>query len=252
MPDPRQQRQDELFAELARSGSIEARNELVELFSPLAEYFTSRYRPNASSNEDLGQVAQMALVNAVDRFDPTLGIKFSTFAGRTIDGELKRYFRDRTWSVRVPRRLKEVAVEIRALVDLLSADLGRAPTVDELCERSGYDADTVLRALDIQSARTARSLDGSADDDDTTAHAITSALSEDDANFDRTDVKLTLRELLGRLDERSRTIVELRFYQELTQQEIAEQIGLSQMHVSRLLRSALEQLRSHYQYSDGE
>lgn len=237
----------QLFEELAETGSIEVRNELVESYAPLAEFFANRYRRRSGDDEDIRQVAQLALVKAVDRFDPSLGVQFSTFAGKTIDGELKRYFRDRTWSVRVPRSLQETAVEIRRLADEMATEHGRPPTVPELAERSGHDVDVVLRALDVQSARTAGSIDqpigGSSDEG---AASVAATLGGEDDNFDRTEIKLSMRRLLENLDERDRQIVEMRFYEELTQQEIADRMGISQMHVSRLLRAALAQLREIY------
>ena len=242
-------RRQELFEELAATGSLEVRNELVESYAPLAEFFANRYRQRSGNDEDLRQVAHLALVKAVDRFDLSVGVQFSTFAGKTIDGELKRYFRDRTWAVRVPRSLQETAVEIRKLSDQLAIDLGRPPSVTELAERSGHDVDLVLQALDVQSARSARSIDqpvGGEGSDDGGSASVGSMLGADDADFDRADTRISKRRLLEHLDDREREIVELRFYDELTQQEIADRVGVSQMHVSRLLRGALEELRRHY------
>jgi RNA polymerase sigma-B factor len=232
-----------LFEEYARIGSVEVRNRLVESHAPLAEYFARRYR-RPGNEEDVRQVAHLALVKAVDRFDPEVGVRFSTFAGRTIDGELKRHFRDRGWAVRVPRRLQEASLELRNLGEELTATHGRAPTIDELAEASGYDVDEVLEALDVQSASRATSIDrpsGAGDGSLTLAATLGSA----DRRFDRAEAALAVEALLDTLPERERRILELRFFGEMSQQQIADEIGISQMHVSRLLRRSLEALRSH-------
>lgn len=239
-----QEERDRLFVSYVETRSEKVRNELVESYAPLAEFFAKRYRNRGAESDDLRQVAQLALVKAVERFDPEFGVKFSTFAGRTIDGELKRYFRDRTWSVRVPRSLQERSLEVRRTVERLSLDLGRAPTVDQLAEATGLSSDEVLEALDVQSAYTSASLDrptGSGDDSDLTLGA--SLGSTDDA-YEATEAAVAVRSLLDTLPDRERRILELRFFGELSQSEIAEQVGISQMHVSRLLRKTLEQLRS--------
>lgn len=242
MGEPDERRRRELFAELARTGSVEVRNELVESFAPLAEYFANRYRRQGADHEDLRQVANLALVRAVDRFDPDVGVAFSTFAGRTIDGELKRHFRDRSWAVRVPRSLQEAALEVRDAADRLAVELGRPATVDDLVERTGLDAETVLQALDVRVAMQPKSLDRPAGRGE--GSDLGSILGSVDDEIERTDVNLALRRLIERLPERERRILVMRFDEELTQQEIAERIGISQMHVSRLLRATLAELRS--------
>lgn len=233
-----------LFEELAETGSVEVRNELVESYAPLAEYFANRYRERASDHEDIRQVAHLALVKAVDRFDPEVGVTFSTFAGRTIDGELKRHFRDKSWVVRVPRSLQEAALEVRNAADQLAVENGRAATVDDLVERTGLDAELVLQALDVRTALQAKSFDqpadGRTDGPDTSA-----VLGRADVELERAEVTMAMQRLIETLPERERRIIELRFYEELTQQEIADRMGMSQMHVSRLLRRSLGVLRSH-------
>ncbi len=232
----------EKFAELARTGSPAIRNELVESFAPLAEYFAKRYKDRGVESEDLRQVAQLALVSAVDRFDPEFGVQFSTFAGRTIDGELKKYFRDRSWAVRVPRSLQERSAPLRQVREQLSNEQSRPPTIEELAERADLSVDEVIEALDAQSAYRASSIDaGRGDDDD--EMAFSSRLGASDPGFHRTELEMALRDMVAELSERDRTIIELRFFEELSQTEIAERVGISQVHVSRLLRRSLEELR---------
>ena len=209
----------------------------------MAEYFANRYKRSGSDNDDLRQVAQLALLKAIDRFDLTQGAGFSTFAGRTIDGELKRYFRDKTWAVRVPRSLQEAGLAVRNAADELALEQGRPATVPELADRTGLETDVVVQALDVQSAVQAASIDKPAASDGE-GHSVADLLGSVDANIERTDTSITIRSVLDRLPERERRIVELRFYGERTQQEIADEIGISQMHVSRLLRQALTMLRS--------
>lgn len=231
-----------LFDELASSGSVDARNQLVHSYAPLAEYFANRYRRVGVDHEDIRQVAKLALVRAVDRFDPTVGVAFSTFAGRTIDGELKRHFRDRSWAVRVPRSLQEAALAVRQAADELAIELGRPVSVDDLVERTGLEADIVLQALDVRNALSAQSLDQPGDQTD--GVPLSSVLGSSDGSYERVDAKLAVQRIIQELPDRERHIVELRFYDELTQQEIADRLGISQMHVSRLLRSTLQSLRA--------
>lgn len=241
MSDEEEERRRVLFEELAKTGSIEARNELVESYAPLAEYFANRYKNRVRDHDDLRQAAQMALVKAVDRFDPSLGFKFSTFAGRTIDGEIKRYFRDHSWAVRMPRGIKEDALTVRAAVDELTTSRGSSPTVADLVDYTGLDHDAVLLALNAPAAMTADSIHRTEGDEAGTS--IAAKLGGDDVRFEQSEAKITIDVLMEKLSDRERTIVELRFKNDLTQQEIADHIGISQMHVSRLLRRALEAMR---------
>lgn len=233
---------DELFAAFAADPSERNRNAIVEAFMPLAEYFAGRYRNRGADSADLRQVAMVALVKAADRFDPAVGVQFSTFAGRTIDGELKRYFRDATWSVRVPRSLQERSLRVRAAVDELALRNGSSPTVDQIAAETGFDTDEVIEALDVQQSYRASSIDGTSHPDGN-VRATPRALSTVDSEVERFDDKVAVGELLRALPDREREILELRFAGELTQGEIADRIGVSQMHVSRLIRRSLEQLR---------
>ncbi len=246
MSAEREAERQRLFLELQETGSQQIKNELVESYAPLVVYFAKRYANRGVPDEDLRQTAQLACVNAVDRFDPTLGIKFSTFAGRTIEGELKRYFRDKTWSVRVPRSLQERSAEVRNLIELMSNELGRPPTVPELAAQSGYSDDEIIEALDVQTAYRSSSIDvPAAADDDGPGLAIAASLGEIDAGFEQAEVSMAVRTLIEKLPDRERQIIELRFFEGLKQQEIAERMEMSQMHVSRLLRRALDQMRAY-------
>jgi RNA polymerase sigma-B factor len=234
---------EELFAAFAADASEANRNAIVESFIPLAEYFAGRYRNRGADSADLRQVAMVALVKAVDRFDPEVGVQFSTFAGRTIDGELKRYFRDATWSVRVPRSLQERSLYVRGVVDELSLRLGTSPTVAQIAEETELDPDEVIEALDVQQSYRAKSIEGGSSTEDGAPRAVPGELTSTDVEPERFDTQLAIRALLDTLPDRERRILELRFYEELTQSEIADEVGVSQMHVSRLIRRSLEELR---------
>jgi RNA polymerase sigma-B factor len=219
------------FAELRSSGSEAARAQLIERHLPLARSLARRYRYTPEPRDDLEQVASLALVKAVDRFDPARGSSFAAYAVATILGELKRHMRDTTWVVHVPRTLKERIVAVERAERLLSARLGSAPTVAQLAAEAGVSAEQVLEALNARGANDAVPLDPGG-----SAEAV-SAFS------DAVDDRVALSSALRRLPRRERTILLLRFVEGLTQTEIADRVGLSQMYVSRLLRATLEQLR---------
>ncbi len=225
---------DQRFGELARTGSRRLRNELVVDNQGLAIAFARRYRDRGVPSEDLEQVAMEALVRAVDRFDPSRGIRFSTFAARTIEGDLKQYFRDRTWDVHVPRGAKELASTVQAAIGTLTQRLGRVPTPADLAAELGVDVADVTLALDASSAYRSERLD-----------ALERPVAADSAtpDFERVDARVVAPTLLARLPDDEREIVELRFFAELTQSQIAERVGVSQMQISRVLRRALDRLR---------
>lgn len=206
----------------------------------LAHMVARRYRRAGTDEHDLDQVAFLALVKAVDRFDPERGVAFGTFAGRTIDGELKRHFRDRTWALRVPRSVKDLHLEVRRASEEMEQKLGRSPTVRELADRLGVSTDEVVGALGAASARRVGSL--AQTDDDSPADHI-SVLGRPDRTAD-VDDRDQVEHLLAQLGEREREIVRMRFYEHLSQDQIAERVGLSQMHVSRLLRQSFARMRS--------
>lgn len=230
-----------LGAQVGVSGDdLEARNRLVEEHADLANHFVRRYAGRGLARDDLRQMAMLAMVKAADRFDPTMGVAFSTFASRTIDGELKRQFRDRSWSVRPPRALQELHLALRRADEELTQELGRPPRVDELAERLDVNEDDVLEALEAGAAHHADSLDAPVGD---SGRTTADRLGSGDVGYGRAEGRMLVEELLATLPERERTILELRFYEDLSQEEIAERIGVSQSYLSRLLRRTLLDLR---------
>lgn len=234
-------RRDRLFAEFHRTGSSTARDELAASYLPLADFFARRYADRSVELEDLQQVARLALVKAIDRFDASLGIRFSTFAGRTIDGELKRWFRDKSWAVRVPRSVQENSLAIGSIQAAFEHENGRSPTVDELAQASDLPPEDVLEALDARANYRAVALDKPSMEDGTTS--LGESLVMNDRAFTRSELRIVVTQLLETLDERDREIVRLRYFDELSQDEIADRVGISQMHVSRLLRRSLQSLQ---------
>jgi RNA polymerase sigma-B factor len=233
------------FVEFHETRDRELRNQLVVEHRHLAEYFVKRYSHRGVSPDDLRQLALMSIVHAVDRFDPAMGVAFSTFASRTIEGELKRYFRDRTWSVRPPRRAQELHLEIRQAEEDLSHRLGRSPTVSELAAALAVDEDHVLEAMEAGRAHQAASLDQRVDqDDDRSSTTADRVLAETEPGYVEIDRQLIVRELMEELPERERTIVYMRFFENMTQPEIADKVGVSQSYLSRILRKALLDLRA--------
>jgi len=217
-----------------------AREELLVRHRPLALYLARKFTGRGESLEDLEQVATLALLKAIDRLDPERDVKFSTFATITIIGELKRHLRDKGWAVRVPRPIQELAVRINRLVPDMTQELGRSPTVAEIANQTGASEEDVLEALDASRAYTADSLDAPSGDDD---FSPADTLAEPDDRFEHLESWQMIAPLIKQLPERERTILYLRFFEEKTQSEIAGQLGISQMHVSRLLAKTIAILR---------
>jgi len=234
----------EWFVEYRRTGDRRLRNQLVEHHLHLADYFVKRYSRRGVSSDDLRQLALMSIIHAVERFDPEVGVAFSTFASRTIEGELKRYFRDKTWSVRPPRRAQELHLELRKTDEELTHKLGRSPTVAELAESLDVSEDHVLEALEAGVAHQATSLDQPAPGDEDAAPRGDRLLASTDSGYARVDHEIIIRELIEDLPERERTIIYLRFFENLTQPEIAERVGVSQSYLSRILRRTLLELKA--------
>lgn len=232
------------LAELDESSAAYAvqRERIVNRCLPLADHIARRFDGRGEAREDLVQVARVGLVNAVNRFDVETGADFVSFAVPTIMGEVRRHFRDNSWSVKVPRRLKELHLRLGAATSELSQRLGRAPTPSELAEELDLDREEVVEGLVAGSSYNTLSIDsGSGSDDE--APAIVDSLGDVDSALERIENRETLRPLLASLPERERTVLLLRFFESQTQTQIAERIGVSQMHVSRLLAKSLARLR---------
>jgi RNA polymerase sigma-B factor len=236
---------DALFDSYRASGDRGLRNQLVEAHRGLAAAIANDYRGRGVELDDLVQIAMLGTLKAVERFDPERGIPFSSFASRTINGEIKRYFRDRTWAVRPPRGAQERHLDLRRARTALAAALGRPPTVAELAAELGVPTDEVLDTLEAGAAYRATSLDARRSHDDDNGNALADRLTGGDGDLPSRPVELRVLvdQLLDTLPEREATILRLRFYDELTQSEIAARLGISQMHVSRLMRRCLDQLR---------
>lgn len=231
-----------VFADYAATRDSALRDQLIEAHIGLAEYLARRFNNRGEPLDDLVQVASLGLVKAVERFDPERGLEFTTFATPTIVGELKRHFRDKGWAVRVPRRVQELHLRVTRVIDDLSNELGRSPTVDEIARRAGTSEDEVIEAIDAGSAYRSTSLDAGRSDDDESP-GLLGQLGDVDPELARSELRTTLGPLIAALPEREQVMLYLRFYEGLTQSEIAKRLGISQMHVSRLLARSLQQLR---------
>ena len=222
-------------------GRAALRRRVIESWLPLAQHLARRYSGRGEPVDDLTQVAVVGLIKAVDRFQADRGVDFAAFAIPTVVGELKRHFRDRTWAIRVPRRLQELRLEITAANNALTHTLGRAPTVADVAAHLRISEEDELEGLEGARAYTAASLSTPLTDDGGTSLGDT--LGDEDHGFELAELRISLGPAMAALDEREQRILALRFHGNLTQTEIAEQIGISQMHVSRLLTKALAKLR---------
>ena len=220
---------------------VELRNQLVRMHIPLVEHLARRFRNRGEPLDDLTQVATIGLIKSVDRFDVDRGVEFSTYATPTIVGEIKRHFRDKGWAVRVPRRLQELRLSLTTATGELSQQHGRSPTVHELAERLGITEEEVLEGLESANAYSTLSLDVPDTDDESPAGADTRGA--EDAALEGVEYRESLKPLLAQLPQREQRILVLRFFRNMTQSQIASEVGISQMHVSRLLARTLAQLR---------
>ena len=225
-----------------RDGNLAARDELVERCLPLARELARRYIYTDEPFDDLLQVASLALIKAIDRFDPDRGSKFASFAAPTILGELKRHFRDKGWSLHVPRDLQERALAVGREAEALSKRLGRSPKPREVARALGCSVEQVLEAQQAAASYEATSLDTPTTRDDDDAPSLIDLLGGEDSGYELVEDRDEIASAWQRLPEMERSVLELRFVHDLTQREIGERIGHSQMHVSRLLRRALSRL----------
>ena len=237
-----------LFAQLRAEGADEAersrcREELVRLHLPLVEHVARRVLNRGEPFEDLVQVGTIGLIKAIDRFETDRGVEFSTYATPTVIGEIKRHFRDKGWAIRVPRRLQELRMQIGSATGELTQKLGRSPTPRELAEVIGCTVEEIMEGIESSHAYATLSLDAT-DDNDDGPPAMLATLGVEDANIEHVEVRESIKPLLEGLGEREKRILLLRFFKNMTQSQIAEEIGVSQMHVSRLLTRTLTQLRT--------
>jgi RNA polymerase sigma-B factor len=238
--------EQQLLKRYARERSPVVREELVNRFLPLARSLANRYAGGPEPTEDLHQVASLGLVKAIEGFDPDLGYTFASYAAPTILGELKRHFRDRGRQVHLPRGLQERIAQVERAVDELPAKLQRAPTAADVAEHTDLEVEDVLEAMEAASARRPYSLDATVGPDEDAA-TLVDTLGDDDPSYETVEYGEAISRTLDLLPERERMILHLRFVEDLTQSEIATRVGISQMHVSRLLRRALEAVRAQVQ-----
>lgn len=229
----------DLHRQYRHEGDLDARDLLLRQYQGLAQSMINRFCRRPEEREDLEQVVQIALVRALDRFDPDRGVEFSTFAWATVRGEIKRYYRDHSWRLRVPRRLQETYLQVAAAVDELSHELHRSATYQEIAAHTGLSVEDVVEAVEVRHAYRLVSIDAPGRDDD--EPLLLGAL---DPAMAAAEDRHALAELVARLPKREQRIVMLRFVNEMTQSEIAGEVGLSQMQVSRLLARSLDQMRS--------
>jgi RNA polymerase sigma-B factor len=231
------------FARMATDGDPRHRELLIKRFLPLARSLALRYRRSGEPLDDLLQVASVGLIKAIDGFDPDRKIPFSSYAVPTILGEIKRYFRDRTWAVNVPRDLQELSLRVDRAVGELAEGLHRQPSVAEIAAAVGASEEEVMDALQARGAQRARSFDAPVGDAGEATETLGDRIGVDEHGFDRAERSATFAALLGIVTPRESEVLRMRFEQDMTQAEIAANIGVSQMHVSRIIRGALERIR---------
>jgi RNA polymerase sigma-B factor len=234
----------QLLIRYHEEGDIAAREELCERFLPLARDLALRYTYTDEPLDDLVQVASLGLIKAIDRFEPGRGTKFTSYAAPTILGELKRHFRDKGWSLHVPRDLQERTLALSRANEELSKELGRSPKVREIAEHLGCSIEQVLEAQEAAASYEAASLDAPATRADGESAALVDLLGKEDSSYELVEDRQAIASTWNDLPDVERQVLELRFMHDLTQREIGERIGYSQMHVSRLLRRALSRLES--------
>jgi RNA polymerase sigma-B factor len=231
-------------SEVAR---LSARDDLVALHLPLVEHCARRFRNRGEPFEDLVQVGTIGLIKSIDRFDLDRGVEFSTYATPTIIGEIKRYFRDKGWAIRVPRRLQELRMQIGATTAELTQLLGRSPTPRELAEVIGCSVEEIVEGIESSNAYSTLSLDAADDGGEDGGVSMLEMIGLDDEELEQIEIRESIKPLLEALPSREKRILLLRFFKNRTQSEIAAEIGVSQMHVSRLLSRTLAQLRTSLQ-----
>ena len=224
-------------------GDLQAREQLIEQYMSLVRSLARRYSYRGEQLDDLVQIGSIGLIKAIDRFDIDRGVELTTYATPNIIGEIKRHFRDRGWAVRVPRGLQELNVQLSKLIEQLTVQLGRSPTIPELAKAAGVEEEEVLEALESGRAYTSLSLSSGGGSEDGEELDPLESIGTEEHQYEVSEDRAVLAPGFRVLDERERKILHLRFFEGLTQSQIAQQIGISQMHVSRLIRRSLEKIR---------
>ena len=237
------ERTHELFRRYKENGDRDAREKLVMSHMNLVRFLANKFKNRGEPMDDLVQVGYLGLLKAIDRFDPSRGLEFTTYATPTILGEIKRHFRDKGWSVRVPRRLQELSAKVNQATDALTTELQRAPKIEEIAEYLGASVDEVLEAMESSSAYSSVPLEGSSNADADDAPSVIDRYATEDNALTFTDDRLVIEDALKSFSPREREVIELRFLQGMTQIEIAERLGISQVQVSRLLRRTLKKIQ---------
>ena len=232
-----------LFARYKKDGDAEARDQLIVSHLNLVRFLASKFKNRGESLEDLVQVGTIGLIKAIDRFDPDRGLEFTTYATPTIMGEIKRHFRDKGWSVRVPRRLQELSAKVNQVTDELTNQLQRSPSVAEIADRLGTTVDEVLEAMESSSAYSSVPLEGGGSTDDEESPSVIDHYATEDADLAASDDRIVLEQAIADFSPRERDVIRMRFVEGLTQVEIAERLGVSQVQVSRLLRRTLRRIQ---------
>jgi len=235
-----------LLREYARTRDVRIRDRLVILHERMVRYLASRFGSGAGTSlDDLIQVGYVGLIAAIDRFDPEKGVSFVTFAVPTITGEIKRYFRDQTWGLKAPRRLRELGLSLRKLREQMEQKLGRPPTIEEMAQAAGVNEERLLQAMDLDRVYQPASLDAHLQDENgDEKSSFWDAIGRSDPEIHAIEERETVRRAVERLDERQQAIIYARFFEEASQAEVARRLGISQMHVSRLERQALRRLKA--------
>ena len=233
----------ELFRRYKEEGDLEARDQLIVSHLNLVRFLAGKYKNRGEPLDDIVQVGTVGLIKAIDRFEPERGLEFTTYATPTITGEIKRHFRDKGWSVRVPRRLQELSSKVNKTTDELTKELQRSPSVDEIADRLGVTVDEVLEAMESSTAYSSIPLEAGGSSDNDEAPSIIDRYASWDKDLAGADDRMTLEQVLDDFSPREQDIIRMRFEEDLTQVEIAERLGVSQVQVSRLLRRTLRKLQ---------
>lgn len=237
------QKTRELFRRYKEDGDMEAREQLVMSHLNLVRFLANKFKNRGEPLDDLVQVGYLGLLKAIDRFDPDRGLEFTTYATPTILGEIKRHFRDKGWSVRIPRRLQELSAKVNQATDTLTTQFQRSPTIQEIADCLDASVDEVLEAMESSSAYSSVPLEGTGSSENDDAPSVIDRYGSEDNELAFTDDRLVIEEALKGFSPREREVIELRFLKGMTQIEIAEQLGISQVQVSRLLRRTLKKIQ---------